>query len=343
MFDTVAVKALDLVDPWLVGVWPGMGNVAIAAGGYLVEKLDAVPLGAFRAEQFFDADRAKVKEGVVQPLRLPRTQLYGWKNPGRGRDLVLLVGESQPAQHGHEFCQALLDLAAQLDVRRVVTFASMVTPSMPSGTSRVLTIATRRGILEEVLRAQGSVTTLDEGEILGLNGTLLAAAASRELDGLGLLGEVPQVAAGIPYLTASLAVLEVFVKLAGLPLDLDPMREQARRVEAGLKELVERLESLGGLKLLPGAAASSSEGDDDEAEGEAVTSSEGAVEAPGEDEAAARRLRPEDVAAIEAQFLAAAEDRGRAIDLKETLDRLGVFADYEDRFLDLFRPHPGPS
>ena len=32
-----------------------------------------------------------------------------------------------------------------------------------------------------------------------------------------------------------------------------------------------------------------------------------------------------------------ARDRAKAIELKQELDRLGVFKDYEDRFLDLFK------
>jgi hypothetical protein len=33
----------------------------------------------------------------------------------------------------------------------------------------------------------------------------------------------------------------------------------------------------------------------------------------------------------------AAKDRSKAFELKQELDRLGVFKEYEDRFLDLFK------
>ena len=45
----------------------------------------------------------------------------------------------------------------------------------------------------------------------------------------------------------------------------------------------------------------------------------------------------EDRIRIEQSFERAAADRSRAYELKNELDRLGVFKDYEDRFLDLFR------
>ena len=49
------------------------------------------------------------------------------------------------------------------------------------------------------------------------------------------------------------------------------------------------------------------------------------------------RLSREEERRIEALFEVAREDRSRAYELKQELDRLNVFADYEDRFLDLFK------
>jgi hypothetical protein len=40
---------------------------------------------------------------------------------------------------------------------------------------------------------------------------------------------------------------------------------------------------------------------------------------------------------IEMLFDKARKDRSRAYELKQELDRLGVFAEYEDEFLDLFK------
>ncbi len=49
------------------------------------------------------------------------------------------------------------------------------------------------------------------------------------------------------------------------------------------------------------------------------------------------QLSPEDESHIERLFERAKDDRSRAYELKQELDRLDVFPDYEDRFLDLFK------
>lgn len=49
------------------------------------------------------------------------------------------------------------------------------------------------------------------------------------------------------------------------------------------------------------------------------------------------RLTPQDQRRIETLFENSAGDRSQAFELKQELDRLGVFKEYEDRFLDLFK------
>ena len=48
-------------------------------------------------------------------------------------------------------------------------------------------------------------------------------------------------------------------------------------------------------------------------------------------------IDPADRRRIEEFFDRAAADRAQAFNLKRELDRLGVFKEYEDRFLDLFK------
>ncbi len=49
------------------------------------------------------------------------------------------------------------------------------------------------------------------------------------------------------------------------------------------------------------------------------------------------KLSAHDHHLIEDLFNQAQQDRAKAIELKQMLDRLGVFTEYEDRFLDLFK------
>lgn len=335
----------NLHEPWLVAVWPGMGNVALAAGSYLVEALGARPLGLLRADPHFDVDRAHIKDGIVQPARLPQNKLFGWKDPAGRRDLVIFIGEAQPSSQGFVFANTLLSAAAGLGVTRVFTFAAMVTSLHPKEPSKVFRVATSADLAREVDVAAPDLVVLEDGEISGLNGAFLAAAAQSGKEAVGLLGEVPEVGVGVPYLKAALAVLVAFQRLAGIQLDLSQLEAQARKVEQGLVEMLERVTRLPQAMLpdlLSRLAKEHKEAREaQQQEGEAEAEEEGQEEADTAPRPPAPT--PEAVARIEELFIEAAQDRGKALSLKAELDRQGVFPAYEDRFLDLFRRRGDPA
>jgi predicted ATP-grasp superfamily ATP-dependent carboligase len=68
-------------DPWLVAVWPGMGNVAANAGVYLLAKLGMHVIGELDTNGAFDVDEVSVAAGRIQPSRRPRNRFFAWRDP----------------------------------------------------------------------------------------------------------------------------------------------------------------------------------------------------------------------------------------------------------------------
>lgn len=303
--------------PWLVAVWPGMGGVAEIAGKYLVHKLGAQPVGKLAAESFFEPTSIVIKAGLVQPGVLPQSVFYAWRNPNGEHDLLVMLGERQPNEGGVRYAQALLEIARLHAVDRVLTFAAMATPIHPSGAPRVFAAATSPELLTELGRLQ--VEVLINGEISGLNGLFLGAAASREIPGICLLGEFPFFAAGVPNPKASAAVLRKFSALSGIPVELGDLDRDSERIEQSLVQLLEQMQAAGQAQQAQVPTG------DSPAEGEQTAE-------PAESDV------PEEVSQrIEQLFEQVRKDRSKALDLKLELDRRGLFRRYEDRFLDLFK------
>jgi proteasome assembly chaperone (PAC2) family protein len=305
----MAEKKLN--HPWLVAVWPGMGNVALNAGYYLLAKLDMRVIAEFEANDLFDVDHVEVKGGIIQTGRRPRNRFFLWEDPARKRDLVVFLGEAQPPIGKYPFCSQLIAYARDHGVERVFTFAAMATQMHPEHRSRVFGAATDEKSLQELKHLELAV--LEDGNIAGLNGVLLGAAAEGGLRGACLLGEMPHIFSQLPFPKASLAILEVFTTITGIDLDFGELAEQARSMEQQLGELLAQVEQSIGQQY-----AAEPEGD-------------GPESAEEEGLSAANRQR------IEGLFARAEKDRAKAFELKQELDRLGVFKDYEDRFLDLFK------
>jgi proteasome assembly chaperone (PAC2) family protein len=302
----------NLNDPWLIAAWPGMGAVAISAGYYMMAKLGMHLLAEFPAREFFDLERVEVKDGLIQTGRLPRSRLFLWTDPNNKHDLIVFIGEAQPPSKGAAFCSQLIGHARQLGVQRVFTFAAMATPMRPEHDSHVFGAAIDPATLAEFKRLHMKV--LEEGQISGLNGVLLGIAAESGMRGGCLLGEMPSVFSQFPFPKASLAVLKAFSAMSEISIDLKELNVQSRQMEKGLVEFLHRLES-------------------------SVGAEEGAVEEVEEveQEAPTPRLSGRDKQHISELFKTARADRSRAYELKQELDRLNVFQEYEDRFLDLFK------
>jgi proteasome assembly chaperone (PAC2) family protein len=304
-------EPLKLHHPLLVAVWPGMGNVALSAGYYLLAKLGMHLLAEYEAEDLFDVDQVEVKEGIIQAGRRPRNRFFLWTDPNQKQDLVVFLGEAQPPLGKYLLCRKLIDYAKQLGVERVFTFAAMATQMHPEHRSRVFVAATNQENLEKLKRLELEV--LEDGHIGGLNGVLLGAAVEGGLHGACLLGEMPHIFAQLPFPKASLAILEIFATMTGIELDFAELAEQARIMDEHLGQLLSRIQKSMG--------------------GQAPTEEEGFSPEPAEEP----KLSSNKQQRIEALFDQAEKDRSKAFELKQELDRLGVFKDFEDRFLDLFK------
>jgi hypothetical protein len=289
-----------------------MGHVALNAGVYLLAKLGMSAFAEYQSNDLFDIDHVEVKDGLVQPGKRPKNRFFVWNDPNHRHDLVVFVGEAQPPAGKYPFCRQLIAFARNLGVERVFTFAAMATQMNPEHESRVFAAATDEDNLNELKRLE--MTILEDGNIGGLNGVLLAAAAEVGLQGACLLGEMPHIFAQLPFPKASNAILEVFSIVADIELDLTELAEQAKVIEEQLGELLARVEEQIG---------------DRPAAGE----EEGYLPEPVEEPA----IPDADQNRIEDLFALAKNDKSKAFELKRELDRMGLFKEYEDRFLDLFK------
>lgn len=294
--------------PWMIAVWPGLGNVASMAGYYLLAKLGMRKVADIESADLFEVSHVEVRGGLIRTGTAPRCQVFAWTDPDGRRDLLLFLGEAQPAAGKSTLCERLLAFGREQGVERVFTFAALTTPGRPRRDSRVFAAATDTATLQDL--RQADLETLPEGRIGGMNGIFLAAAASAGLSGACLLGEMPHLFSTIPYPKAALAVLETFTALAEIEMDFEELSHQAFAAEAQLGGMLDRLERTR-VSEVPATASSPEQ---------------------------AGGLSPVDEARIEAMFQAAEAELTKAYELKRELDRLQVFPQYEDRFLNLFRP-----
>lgn len=224
-----------LNSPDMLTAWPGVGNVAMIVATYLQKKLGFKELGEVEASHFFDPIGVLVKDNLVEEPQFPRSKFYYWKNKGGGSDIVLFIGEDQPAAKGYELANCVLDVGLRFQVKRVYTCAAAMTRIHHTEPPGVLGVATSQMAAEDLKKYD--LIQAGNLQIAGLNGLLLGVAKERDIEGICLLGEVPMYATRIQNPMAALAVLKVLTKMLGVEIELDELARLAKETKEKMKQV----------------------------------------------------------------------------------------------------------
>lgn len=234
MNESIRLRARPrLKTPNMLAAWPGVGNVAMIVATYLMRKLKFKELGEIEPSSFFDPVGIVVKDNVVEEPKFPQSKFYYWKNKGGENDIIIFIGEDQPAAKGYELANCVLDVAERFKVSRIFTCAAAMTRIHHTETPGVLGVATSPSAA--VVFKKYNLLNAGNLQIAGLNGLLLGVAKEREIDGTCLLGEVPVYATRIQNPMAALAVLEVMTTMLGVEIDLDELAQLAVETKQRMK------------------------------------------------------------------------------------------------------------
>jgi len=221
----------------MLAAWPGVSNVAPITASYLKNKMAFKELAEIDAAYFFDPIGVLAKNNVVEAPQFPMSRFYYCKNPG-SNDLILFIGDDQPATNNYQMAHCVLDLAFRFKASRVYTFAAALTRIHHTEPSRVWGVASSPDLIPEL--KQHDLLRNGNLQIAGLNGTLLGIARERGIEGICLVSEVPSYTSRIDNPMAALAIIQVLTEMIGINVDLGELTQQASDTKERLKEVTAR-------------------------------------------------------------------------------------------------------
>ena len=197
-------KEPKLQSPDLVCGWPGIGRIGILAVDYLRRALGAEGLGEIEPWDFFEPNKVTVHDGLLKNLEFPSSKFYYQKIGGK--DLLLFIGEEQPAENyamyaggekAYRMANLVLDVGEKFGSRRVYTSGAAVTQIHHTFKPRVWAVPNSEDLVGQV-RGLDNTILMDDivgrqgtGAISGLNGLLLGVAKKRGIEAICLMGEIP--------------------------------------------------------------------------------------------------------------------------------------------------------
>lgn len=242
----------ELTDPILVAAFEGWNDAGDAASG-AVEHLelvwDAQPLTEIDPDEYYDfqVNRPTVSlvNGVSRRISWPTTRLSWCRPPGAAFDLVIVRG-IEPNMRWRMFCEELLSIIRDLDVRLVVTLGALLSdtphtrPTQVTGTAYDAEAAARYGL--EKSRYEGPT---------GIVGVLQDACVAAGIPAISFWAGVPHYVSQPPNPKATLAllhsveeVLDLPVPLAGLPQQSDEWQKLVDEMAAEDEEVTEYIRNL---------------------------------------------------------------------------------------------------
>ncbi len=208
-----------LKDIVLISSLPDMGKVGGIVTQHIIKKLEAK-----KAAQIFLADKpwVNLKEGLVN---LPTDEYF--LAVDEKNSIVIFTGENQPQEPGTVFkiANKVLDTVTQMGNIKIVISAGGYLPSENGKGDSVFGVATNSSSMDLLKSNNVKPLASEVKSITWFNGVILGISKSKNIDGVGLFGEI--VDAESPQYKAASNILKIIGKIL--------------KIEIGTKELDDKV------------------------------------------------------------------------------------------------------
>jgi uncharacterized protein len=153
------------------------------------------------------------------------------------KDLILLTGDSQPVVPGSEYVlsEQILDLITKFKISNIYSLASYVTGTFVND-PKIYGTATNPEMVKSF--RSFNISTLDNGNITGMNGLILGLGKLRGIEGICLLGET---SGYVIDAKASKHLLEILNNVLGIHINMDEMNKRSKDTEILIKNLEQQM------------------------------------------------------------------------------------------------------
>lgn len=216
--------------------WNDAGEAATFAVRFLADRWNAEPFASIDPEEFYDFTSTRptvqLDENHMREVVWPSTEFSAATVPGAELDVVCLQG-AEPQLKWRTFCAQIVELAAEQDVRLVVTLGALLA-EVPH--SRPVSVVGTAYDPELVRRLHLSPSNY-EGPT-GIVGVLHDAFRQVGVPSVSLWAAVPTYVPGAPSPKAALALVERTAQLLSVPLTTTDLEIASAAYERQIDELV---------------------------------------------------------------------------------------------------------
>jgi proteasome assembly chaperone (PAC2) family protein len=216
--------------------WNDAGEAASFAARFLAERWDADVFAEVDPEDFFDftstRPQVRLDDEMQREIVWPATTMAAAEIPGADRDVIFLIG-SEPQLRWRTFCQEIVAIAGEHEVRLVVTLGALLAEVPHSRPVNVV------GTTQDpnLVRSLGLQQSSYEGPT-GIVGVLHDAFRRTGVPSVSLWATVPTYVPSAPSPKAALALIERLTNLLRAPVATTDLEIASAAYERQIDELV---------------------------------------------------------------------------------------------------------
>ncbi|MGC9037556.1 MAG: PAC2 family protein [Candidatus Micrarchaeia archaeon] len=231
----IVAKKVKLHNPILLVGLPGIGNVGSLVVQYLIQQLNAKEFAQLYSQHF-------PYLVIVTPdggHRLVSNRFFYYKNPNKkGNDLVLLIGDYQPAtsEGQYEVNDMIVKFFKSLGGKEVYTIGGYSAEARIIQNPRVFGVTNNKSLKERLSKLGVMIGATPNLSIIGAAGLVMAFADRAKMPSACIMGET-----GLLEVDANAArsVLQLLVKMFDLKINLNELVAIQHETEKLIKELEE--------------------------------------------------------------------------------------------------------
>ncbi|MFH1613140.1 MAG: PAC2 family protein [bacterium] len=303
-------KKINIKEPIILAVWPGMGNVGLLAMDYIRESLNAILFAEIEMEEFEVLEAIIVEKGISKLPLFSKNVFYFSKK----YNLVIFESESQiEGIGGIKIINEILNFAQKVKAKMIFTGAAFPLLTEYKNQVEIYGVVNENSLCDFLNHY--NIKKMEDGQISGLNGLLLGYAQKNEIDAICLLSTIPLYAINLSNPRASKKMVEQLATILNIKIDytkLDilivEMDKKMEMIESKIKTMFAPMQ-----------------------ENLEINTIQDKVQ---------DKIPDHIIEKIENLFKESEKDKKKAYLLKKELDRWNLYKLYEDKFLDLFKkPH----
>ncbi|MFN3550710.1 MAG: PAC2 family protein [Endomicrobiia bacterium] len=327
-----------LTNPYIICGWPGIGLIGHYVVNYIISQIKPEIFAEIDYKEYIIPHNAVVENGIIYDMPQIQNKIFYHKiksKPYSEQDFLLFLGDIEPSLYNMQnFANDLLSFFQLFNPKLIITFCGLPSNILHTDEPSFYIAKTNNNLEikiknEELL----GLKPLTFGIIEGMNGLILSKAKEYEIDGVCIIGE-------IPFYTIDMINPKVCYKILYFLKENFLFNISFEKIQQDIISLDERIKSTftdlnEKAQMLLSQIQNTTKNDKKNLYYKTTENSLGLTF-----EELKKKIKfslPESAKnKINELFKLASENISYAKQLKEELDKWGVYKEYEDRFLSLF-------